>query len=233
MVDVVDMYTDTVIRCILEPSFLWGGSMPKFVDRTNIRYGQLTAVSQAGRNKHGQILWLCKCDCGNEVNVLAGSLTTGNTKSCGCVVPNLKHGGWKKSSYNTWRAMMRRCTNPNDKDYPRYGAKGITVSPEWADYRCFVKDMGEPDGKQTLDRIDPYGNYCKENCRWADITTQNRNLRVRETSKSGYIGVRPRGKKWMAEITVNKRKFYAKIRDTVAEAAQDRKELERLHWRRA
>lgn len=29
--------------------------------------------------------WLCECDCGNFVNVLGCSLTSGHTKSCGCL----------------------------------------------------------------------------------------------------------------------------------------------------
>ena len=114
-----------------------------------------------------------------------------------------------------------------------YGGKGIKVCDEWLDYACFAKDMGEPEGNQTLDRIDTYGNYEPGNCRWASVTIQNRNVRVRVGSKSGYIGVIPKGSKWRAEITANRRKFYAKIRDKLEDAVQDRKELERLHWGRA
>jgi hypothetical protein len=43
----------------------------------------------------------------------------------------------------------------------------------------FLEDMGErPDGK-TLDRINPFGNYEKDNCRWADNATQKSNTRKR------------------------------------------------------
>jgi hypothetical protein len=126
--------------------------------------------------------------------------------------------------------MMRRCNNPQDKDYPKYGGIGVTVCPDWHDYVKFAVDMGEPVGDQTLDRINPYGNYELSNCRWASLPTQARNIRVRKNSESGHIGVHRRGKKWLAEITVGKKKYYAKLRDTVEEAAAARKELERLHW---
>ena len=107
----------------------------KLVDRTGQRFGRLVVLEQAGRTVSKKVLWKCKCDCGNETQTDSGSLVTGNTESCGCILKEAitKHGGWKKSSYNTWRAMIRRCNNPKDKDYPKYGGKGVSVCPEWLD----------------------------------------------------------------------------------------------------
>jgi hypothetical protein len=205
--------------------------MPKLIDRTGQRFGRLLVVEEAGRNNLKKVVWRCLCDCGNTSIVPAGGLVTGNTTSCGCVIPNFKHGGWKKSSYNTWRAMMRRCNNPNDKDYPRYGATGITVHPDWHDYLRFAADMGEPVGDETLDRINPYGNYEPGNCRWASLPVQARNIRIHSKNKSGYTGViEVYAGRWMAKITKGKRAFYSKCVDSVEEAILARKELERLHW---
>jgi hypothetical protein len=202
----------------------------KLVDRTGQKFGKLIVIEQAGRNNLKKVLWKCKCDCGNFVNVVSGSLITGNTESCGCVIPNFKHGGWNKSSYNTWRAMIRRCTNPKDKDYKRYGAKGITVCPEWMDYATFAKDMGEPVGKETLDRINPAGNYEPSNCRWASPTVQARNIKLPKSNKTGYTGVLFHQNKYYANITSKGKKYYSKVFDTAEEAAEARKELKRLHW---
>lgn len=205
--------------------------MPKFIDRAGQRFGKLIALDRAGYTKTKKILWRCKCDCGKETLVDICSLVTGNTSSCGCIIPNFKHGGWKKPSYNTWRAMMRRCHNPQDKDYRKYGAVGIAVCSEWHDYTKFAADMGEPEGTQTLDRIDPYGNYTKENCRWASLPVQARNVRTRTTTKSGVTGViNVYGNKWMAKISVGKKSFYSKVVGSIKEAAIARKELERKHW---
>jgi hypothetical protein len=206
--------------------------MVKFIDRSGERFGRLAVIEQAGRNNFKKVLWKCRCDCGKEVCVAAGSLVTGNTTSCGCYLKEkiTKHGGWKNASYNTWRAMMRRCTNPNDKDYAKYGAMGVKVCPQWHDYLQFKRDMGEPVGAETLDRVDPYGDYTPENCRWASLPVQARNVRVRENSVSGHTGVHLRGKKWYGEITAKQKKFYSRACDTVEEAAVARKKLERLHW---
>jgi hypothetical protein len=212
---------------------LKGGVMGKLVNQIGLRFGKLVVVSRAGVGKNKKVLWKCVCDCGKETIAVSGSLVTGNTSSCGCLFKErvTKHGGTGKASYNTWRAMMRRCYNVLDKDYKRWGGRGIVVSLEWHDYACFVADMGEPEGDETLDRKDPYGPYSKENCRWAGVTTQNRNVRIRENSKTGIIGVsKVASGKYMAKVTVKTKSFYSKCFATLEEAALARKELERIHW---
>jgi hypothetical protein len=217
------------LQCILHTLFKELG-MPRLLNRIGERFGKLVVVAAAGRNKLKKVIWECKCDCGNTTTVAAGSLVTGNTTSCGCIVPNFKHGGWNKASYNTWRAMMRRCYKPQDKDFPRYGGVGVKVCEQWHTYATFAADMGEPVGEETLDRKDPYGDYALVNCRWASLPTQARNTRVRKTTQFGITGVHKRGGKWMAEITAQKKKYYSKTCATVEEAAAARKELERTHW---
>tara|TARA_R110000782_G_scaffold125378_1_gene216987 strand:+ start:134 stop:724 length:591 start_codon:yes stop_codon:yes gene_type:complete len=59
--------------------------MPRFLDRTNIRYGRLLAVEHKGKDNRGKHLWLCKCNCGNEKIVVSDNLSSGKSKSCGCL----------------------------------------------------------------------------------------------------------------------------------------------------
>lgn len=202
--------------------------MPKFIDKSGMRYGRLTVVRRHGTTGNKKVLWECLCSCGKTAYVESGSLATGNTQSCGCLFKDqvTKHGGSGKRSYNTWRSVLRRCNDPTDKDYPRYGALGVSVDPHWLKYENFVADMGEPEEGRTLDRIDPYGNYTKSNCRWADATTQARNLR----EFNGPRGVRLRGKKWYAEITVARKKFYSKPCETKEQAVIERQKLKEKHW---
>ena len=208
--------------------------MSKFIDRTGQVFGRLTVISYAGKNSLGKSTWVCSCECKNLSVVTSGSLVTGNTTSCGCYLKSriTKHGGSGKGSYNTWRAMMRRCYNPKDKDYKRYGAVGVRVDPQWHSYENFVADIGEPKGDETLDRINVYGSYELSNCRWAGVQTQNRNVRVRSNSKTGVVGVSAVGSKFMAKVTVKKKAYYSRLFPTIEEAAVARKELERLHWGR-
>jgi hypothetical protein len=209
-------------------------SMGKFIDRKGLRYGRLQVLSDAGADASKKRLWKCLCECGTEVTVPAGSLVTGNTRSCGCYHREVitKHGGWQKSSYNTWRAMLRRCTIPEDKDFPRYGARGIAVCAEWKDYARFVADMGEPEEGQTLDRIDGAKGYYKENCRWASGHVQAVNTKRRE-SKTGHRGVvyLQKDQRWLANITVHGKRYYSRVCTSLEAAVHARQALEQQYWR--
>lgn len=55
-----------------------------FVDLTGRKFGRLTVLEEAGRNKWGSVLWKCFCDCGNKIIASTSNLNGGNTKSCGC-----------------------------------------------------------------------------------------------------------------------------------------------------
>jgi hypothetical protein len=85
--------------------------------------------------------------------------------------------------YLRWQNMKARCHQPSNKDYPRYGAKGITVCDRWrfgeggeSGFTLFMRDMGEvPFERASLDRIDGTKGYSPDNVRWADMRTQTNN----------------------------------------------------------
>lgn len=144
------------------------------------RFGRLKVVAFLGI-KNRKRYWMCKCDCGNEKEVYTAYLNNGKTRSCGCLLAEIrkvsgtKHGMANTKTYSSWSCMIQRCTNPKHKGYKRYGGRGIKVCDAWLDFNEFYKDMGERPAGCTLDRIDVNGNYEKENCRWADNKTQHGN----------------------------------------------------------
>ena len=75
--------------------------------------------------------------------------------------------------------MRYRCSNPKRHGYEYYGGKGVTVCPEWNEYLIFRKWSLANGYKEflELDRIDPNGNYCPENCRWVTPKINNNNKR--------------------------------------------------------
>ncbi len=81
--------------------------------------------------------------------------------------------------YTAWCTMKSRCYREKDKNFKRYGFRGINVCDRWLNsFINFLEDMGVSENGQSLDRIDVNGNYCKENCRWANKETQSNNCRT-------------------------------------------------------
>lgn len=53
-------------------------------DLTGERFGRLTVIKKTDERISNRIVWLCKCDCGNEVKATSSHLLSGRTTSCGC-----------------------------------------------------------------------------------------------------------------------------------------------------
>ena len=90
----------------------------------------------------------------------------------------LKHGMFGTKIYASWSAMLSRCRNPKAQAYKNYGAVGVTVCARWYSFENFQSDMGPThwDGAE-IDRINPFGNYEPENCRWLTSSDNPRNRR--------------------------------------------------------
>ena len=61
--------------------------MPKGVKANLVgkRFGKLVVVAYSHKNEHGNIVWLCHCDCGNACYATTGNISYGRTLSCGCL----------------------------------------------------------------------------------------------------------------------------------------------------
>ena len=166
--------------------------MGRKLDLTGQRFGRLVVVEEAGRTKHGFVLWKCRCDCGQEVVVSSQHLRSGNTTSCGCFnrertsETHTKHGKTHHPLYSVWTAMLRRCgvyKGADDETRREYIDRGITVCEEWQNFETFYTwaiEHGYSKGLQ-IDRIDNDRGYGPDNCRWV-TPKQNANNR-RDTSK--------------------------------------------------
>lgn len=98
---------------------------------TGQRFGRLIVLCPGERRTSNRgMYWLCKCDCGNQKEITALSLSRGLTTSCGCYSKEynsnrIKHGhnrklGNKTPTYITWDKMISRCRNKNCNEYKLY-----------------------------------------------------------------------------------------------------------------
>lgn len=133
---------------------------------------------------NGRKHWYCHClNCEPKRGILGptfqvvaqGNLTSGASVQCRSCA-RTRHGGSRTVEYQAWLSMHARC-----KSNPGYLAKGIKVCERWSGrdgFKNFLEDMGpRPQGGQrewSVGRINPLGNYEKDNCRWETIDQQAR-----------------------------------------------------------
>lgn len=162
----------------------------KHFDLVGQKFGKWTVLEKTemflGDGHRKYQAWLCRCECGTERTVLQDALLNGASKSCGCRMSEVSvqiHATHDESNtrlYDIWSGMKARCYNHAVDSYENYGGRGIGVCDEWLnDYTAFsnwAHSNGYSDDL-TLDRIDVDGDYCQDNCRWANRITQCNNKR--------------------------------------------------------
>ena len=128
--------------------------------------------------------------------------------------------------YNTYQGIRKRCLQKGDKDYHRYGGRGVKICERWSGvdgFFNFIEDMGERPVAYTLDRINSDGDYSPENCRWADINTQG--LNKRNVKYRGVIFYKSLNK-YRARLSVNKIAYELGLFTDLEEAIEARKQAE-------
>ena len=173
--------------------------MAKKIIAIGARFGKLVVERIEEPDRAGRVTVWCRCDCGGPQRMGAHALRVGARTVCEACpsrahpnsraavsAANRSHGATDTTEWHIWNGIRRRCLDPKDKAYPRYGGRGITVCDRWVNgdgtkggFECFLEDMGNrPSKRHTLDRWpDNDGGYSKDNCRWATWEQQNGNRR--------------------------------------------------------
>lgn len=155
--------------------------MRRRIDCTGGVFGRLFVLGYSHKKDEGNIhYWKCLCRCGKEAVVNTGGLMSGGTQSCGCLRKGRRPARSRVDRSTsclrrTWRGMRRRCENPKDGSFCRYGGRGIKVCKRWQAFENFLADMGSTyEIGLSIDRIDPKGNYEKKNCQWLTVAENRR-----------------------------------------------------------
>ena len=222
--------------------------MPKFIDITGNRYGKLTVLERYGYADNKKITWLCKCDCGKTSIVIGSNLTSGRTRSCGCMSGRkFDSSGIKRYMVNTYDLQSKEYgigkTSSdvefyfNKEDYDKIkdinwhmSSNGYIQSsaPSIKMHRLIMDEIPQ---NMYVDHI----NHDKTDNRKCNLrivsNSQNQQNKIVETN-SGRAGVSwHKGKKlWFAHICLNGKLKHLGAFSKKDDAIKAREEAEVLYF---
>lgn len=121
------------------------------------RFGKLVVIKPIYNEKKVKrrgALWLCQCDCGNQITAHTGNLMSGNTKSCGCLIHQSRKKEYSKDYHIYIRKKIRKYTEKNNgcwlwkksKNNDGYGIISYKGTPtlahriSWLVFKCEISD---------------------------------------------------------------------------------------------
>jgi len=146
------------------------------------KYNRLTAVRYIGKNKHNQVVWEFKCDCGSVTIKPIGQVRYGHIKSCGCSRLGGTPGNKLKKGESSLRGLYQHRIVKRSRDL------GMTYNITEKDFRALISQpcfyCGELPSREYrshkssngsclyngLDRLDVSRGYDTDNvvtCCWA------------------------------------------------------------------
>jgi hypothetical protein len=145
-------------------------------------FGRLVVIKKITRKWPGRSSWLCKCECGKEKDIVASSLTSGRTKSCGCLLISTPWKGYQNISGDYWNRLKKSAKLRNIEFsismeyawtiYIRQNKKcsltgrDIVIDPSYLRSKILNRT-----GQQTasIDRINNKDGYIKGNIQWVHV----------------------------------------------------------------
>ena len=210
---------------------------PKIIPPGTV-FSKLTVIAMIGTSPtRKQVLYLCRCECGQFIEAVRAALVNDHTKSCGCYKIEsarrrlLKHGATGTSGYYVLAGIIARCENPRNRQFADYGGRGIRICKGLRQFETFSRLMlPRPSDSHSVDRVNNNGHYscgkCHEcvangwpmNLRWATRSEQANNTRVTTRLTLGEITQSVTA--WSRELGLSKSTIKARLRGgwTVAEA---------------
>lgn len=106
-------------------------------DLTGQQFGFLTAITPTKKRDRKDIVWLCRCQCGKQLELPATRLLLGNTKSCGCLQ---KEHLYRVNKYFANTSIEQSIRDPIYRASNKSGFVGIVPKRDkWQAYITYQK----------------------------------------------------------------------------------------------
>lgn len=131
------------------------------------RFGRLLVIADAGNDEQQRSTWKCLCDCGNDKIIKAGSLRSGLTRSCGCLLDeslNKRHEGGYLYSIETKRKMSKIKHGKKGKDASNY-KHGLSKTKGYSNaisMKRHVKKKNQTPLDADLEKIQKIYSFCEK-----------------------------------------------------------------------
>lgn len=196
--------------------------MSRIIDLAGERFGKWTVLEKRNKATSGNYKWLCRCSCGNEVEVDGNSLRSGKSTGCRrCAVPHNRTKYTGDPIQTIWAGMKQRCYDPNQNRYNIYGGRGILIYQKWLDDPTKFYEWAYSNGYKeglSIERVDNDKGYIPSNCKFIPLSKQAENRRT-----NNYIELNGKTKtlsKWCRDLGMNRGTVRGRLRRgwTVEEA---------------
>jgi len=223
----------------------------RYIDLVGQRFGKLIVKELIGHTKNRGVIWKCKCDCGNEVDVVAALLTGNRKKSCGCDTKELiRQSRIKSNRYDLSGDYGIGYTSKGEEFYFDLEDYELIKDYCWRMHNGYldakVRDGSDKRilmhclimGHKYVDHIGGNKNdNRKSNLRipadnYGFQSYNNMNKRLQSNNTSGYPGVyycKDRNN-WRAVIGINNKRINLGLFNTLEEAVKARKEAEEKYF---
>ena len=231
--------------------------MGKFKDLSGMKFERINVISLSHKNQNGKYVYKCECDCGRkDLFIIGAHLTSGNTKSCGCLQKEIiKKNGKSNKKYNKYdlagsygigwttnanqefyfdlddyNKISNYCWRSNDDGYIiAHDTKSNNYSNIWI--HRIILNLNDKTLEVDHKNHNKNDNR-KENLRITTHSQNSKNQSISIANKSGTSDVcwhKATGK-WQARICVDNQRIYLGLYDDINEAIKVRKEAEEKYF---
>lgn len=141
--------------------------MPARKDRTNERYGKLTVLYFKEKDSSGNLIWHCRCDCGNEKDVKSCNLASGKSNSCGCLKYQPHEVQFKKENDREKVILFKQYSHLKRRNLKKFGSNDNILTFE--EFKEIVKKPCHYCGQEFSKELEDFSCESKVKKKLSDV----------------------------------------------------------------